>query len=633
MKLSIRRKLLIGFTLLLVLSSLIQGFSFTIIQQYISSQITTLQEVEANDGATFILNFFTKLNTESLGLARSFNQDNGNFVTVATYTLKNNNYIQKITILSSLGHERAIVDPSGQVIKDKLTYEVYSDPFKSAVAGIPAISQVYYLGDNSEPYIDTFYPIYGNRHTVVGAVKMQVNLNQLRSELAHVKLGNNGYIYVVDKDGVLISHPSQQYVLERPVLASRNVIADALKNTHPTFQHEQYRNEKNVDVVAKAIRISDYNWVAVFEQPTSEAFSFLTFIRNLFIVTLGASFIFLLLIALYLSENLTRPIRKLQQSAEQVESGQRIKIIRISSGDEIESLSHSFASLIDQLLEREHLLEQISSQLKDANEKLKALDKLKNEFVSVASHELRTPMTAIKSYLWMALKGKGGELNEKQRYYIERSYNSVDRLVRLVNDMLNISRIESGRISIEFQSVDLNRLTQEVVDEVLPRAGELGISVTIQKLGSHPRVLADPDKIKEVLFNLIGNSLKFTPKGGSITVSFSQQNGFIETMIKDTGAGIAQEDMGKLFQKFGLLTGSYITNQTSTSLGTGLGLYICRSIIDLHGGEIKAASQGRGNGAIFTFTLKEFKESESQTFKTENPADKKDSVDLIHAEL
>ncbi len=594
MKLSIRRKLLIGFTLLLVLSSLIQGFSFTIIQQYISSQITTLQEVEANDGATFILNFFTKLNTESLGLARSFNQDNGNFVTVATYTLKNNNYIQKITILSSLGHERAIVDPSGQVIKDKLTYEVYSDPF---------------------------------------AVKMQVNLNQLRSELAHVKLGNNGYIYVVDKDGVLISHPSQQYVLERPVLASRNVIADALKNTHPTFQHEQYRNEKNVDVVAKAIRISDYNWVAVFEQPTSEAFSFLTFIRNLFIVTLGASFIFLLLIALYLSENLTRPIRKLQQSAEQVESGQRIKIIRISSGDEIESLSHSFASLIDQLLEREHLLEQISSQLKDANEKLKALDKLKNEFVSVASHELRTPMTAIKSYLWMALKGKGGELNEKQRYYIERSYNSVDRLVRLVNDMLNISRIESGRISIEFQSVDLNRLTQEVVDEVLPRAGELGISVTIQKLGSHPRVLADPDKIKEVLFNLIGNSLKFTPKGGSITVSFSQQNGFIETMIKDTGAGIAQEDMGKLFQKFGLLTGSYITNQTSTSLGTGLGLYICRSIIDLHGGEIKAASQGRGNGAIFTFTLKEFKESESQTFKTENPADKKDSVDLIHAEL
>src|SRR6185312_15316370 len=131
-------------------------------------------------------------------------------------------------------------------------------------------------------------------------------------------------------------------------------------------------------------------------------------------------------------------------------------------------------------------------------------------------------------------KGKGGPLNEKQKYYVERSYNSVDRLVRLVNDMLNISRIESGHITIEFQSVDLNTLTQEVVDEVLPRAGEVGVSVSVQKLGSLPSVLADPDKIKEVLFNLIGNSLKFTPKGGSITVNFTENNGFIETTVKDT---------------------------------------------------------------------------------------------------
>ena len=109
-----------------------------------------------------------------------------------------------------------------------------------------------------------------------------------------------------------------------------------------------------------------------------------------------------------------------------------------------------------------------NNKLQAANNQLQVLDKLKNEFVSVASHELRTPMTAIKSYLWMALKGKGGALNEKQKYYIERSYNSVDRLVRLVNDMLNISRIESGRFTIEFQSVDLNSLTPVVVDELLP---------------------------------------------------------------------------------------------------------------------------------------------------------------------
>ena len=188
------------------------------------------------------------------------------------------------------------------------------------------------------------------------------------------------------------------------------------------------------------------------------------------------------------------------------------------------------------------------TQVQTANERLKAIDLLKNEFVSVASHELRTPMTAIKSYLWMALQGKGGKLTEKQQYYIERGYNSADRLIRLVNDMLNISRIESGRITISMQSVDLLKLTQEVVEEVLPRAKEVGVTVTIAKTEALPPVLADPDKLKEVLFNLIGNSLKFTPKDGTVTVSFARKGDMIETKVIDNGVGIAPEDLGKLFQ-------------------------------------------------------------------------------------
>lgn len=271
------------------------------------------------------------------------------------------------------------------------------------------------------------------------------------------------------------------------------------------------------------------------------------------------------------------------------------------------------------------------NEVKNANNRLKALDKLKNEFVSVASHELRTPMTAIKSYLWMALNDKGGPLNEKQRYYVERGYNSVDRLIRLVNDMLNISRIESGRITIELQSVDLAKLTQDVVDEVMPRAHELGVTVTLQNNEVLPRVLADADKIKEVIINLIGNSLKFTPKGGSITLSFYKKDGFVGTKIVDTGIGIEPQDIGKLFQKFGLLPGSYITNQTA--MGTGLGLYICRSIIDMHSGTIKAESEGRDKGATFSFTVKEFKDSDQQNLKKEENDDHSDKVDLIHATI
>jgi len=244
-------------------------------------------------------------------------------------------------------------------------------------------------------------------------------------------------------------------------------------------------------------------------------------------------------------------------------------------------------------------------------------------------------MTAIKSYLWMALEGKGGLLNEKQKYYIQRGYNSVDRLIRLVNDMLNISRIESGRITIDLQATDLVSLAQEVVDEILPRAKEVEVTITLQKPESLPPVLADPDKIKEVLFNLIGNSLKFTPKGGAITVSFTEKDDFVETDVKDTGAGIVSDDKGKLFQKFGLLEGSYITNQTSTHMGTGLGLYICRSIIELHHGEIKADSEGRGKGSTFSFTLKKITDADVQNLKKEEKenAENKDGTDLIHTQI
>jgi signal transduction histidine kinase len=624
MKLSIRRKLLTGFTLLLFLAFLIQSFSFGIVQEYISSQITTLQEVEVNNGANDVENFFSQLNTEGSGLSENYYKDPQNFLKIAEYSIKNDNFIQEeeIAVLSPLGHELVKIMPSGPVSNENLTYEVYSDPFKSAVAGTPAISQVYYLGENSEPYIDTFYPIFAKGHRVIGVIKLQVNLNQLQKELVHIRLGNNGYIYIVDRNGVLISHPSNAYVLERPVLTSRKIISDALNHTSSSFQDEQYTNEKNVQVIAKAIRISEYNWVVVFEQPTSEAFSFLTFIRNLFIVTVGVSFLFLLLISLFLSENLTRSIRSLQRSVEQIEKRQIFLFTPINTGDEIESLSHSFATLIDQLMAREHLLEQISSQLKNANEKLKALDKLKNEFVSVASHELRTPMTSIKSYLWMALKGKGGELNEKQRYYIERSYNSVERLVRLVNDMLDISRIESGHIRLDFQQVDIILLTHEVIDEFLPRANELGVTLTVQEEKTSFKVLADSDKIKQVLFNLIGNALKFTPRGGVISLKFIQKGEFIETRVRDTGSGIAPEDVEKLFQKFGLLPGSYITNQTTVG-GTGLGLYICRSIIGLHHGTIRADSPGPGKGATFIFTLKVFQEADLEEIKKQQIEEEK----------
>lgn len=272
-------------------------------------------------------------------------------------------------------------------------------------------------------------------------------------------------------------------------------------------------------------------------------------------------------------------------------------------------------------------LKDTTEKLKVANEKLKELDQLKDDFVSVASHELRTPMTAIKSYLWMALNGRGGPVTEKQKYYLDTAYSSTERLIKLVNNMLNVARIESGRIEIEPSKFAMPNLVKDVIDEVTPRATELGLTLEYAKDGKAlPSVVADYDKIKEVLINLIGNSLKFTPKGGKITVSCQEKNGFVESAVTDTGKGISKEDLSKLFRKFGMLDGQFTVQMAGG--GTGLGLYISKEIVKLHGGTIWATSPGEGKGSTFAFSLK----SAPKTFVAKSKKEEgEEKLGLIHS--
>ncbi len=260
--------------------------------------------------------------------------------------------------------------------------------------------------------------------------------------------------------------------------------------------------------------------------------------------------------------------------------------------------------------------------LQAANQQLQELDRLKDEFLSITSHELRTPLTAIRSYLWMVLAGKGGELKDKQKYYLERSYNSTERLIKLVNDMLNVSRIEAGNLILNAQPLDMKQLCLEVIDELKGRAEELELELTLQTAENDEEnteylVAASPNKIKEVLINLVGNSLKFTPKGGSVSISLQKNDNHIITQVTDTGIGLNGQNKKSLFEKFGLVEGSYKVNQEA-SQGTGLGLYICKSIIDLHKGKIWAESAGKNKGSTFTFSLPIFSEETLETINKNN---------------
>jgi len=284
-------------------------------------------------------------------------------------------------------------------------------------------------------------------------------------------------------------------------------------------------------------------------------------------------------------------------------------VLSLGLAKRVDDLSRAERETIDELIDavaiainRAQLLENINSantQLQSANEKLKVLDKLKDEFVSVASHELRTPMTAIKSYAWLALNGKGGALEPKAKEYVNRVYLSTERLIHLVNEMLDVSRIESGRVKLALKLFDPVVLLADIQNEFHARAQENGIQLRLEKIGVVPQVTADSEKIQQVIENLVGNAMKFTPKDGSITMRIASTDSAITISITDTGAGIGDEDMPKLFHKFGRLEHSLVSMKSNS---TGLGLYIAKQYVELHGGTISAASQ-LGKGSTFTFSL------------------------------
>lgn len=258
-------------------------------------------------------------------------------------------------------------------------------------------------------------------------------------------------------------------------------------------------------------------------------------------------------------------------------------------------------SLSFKLEDTEDSLTKITQQVYEMNAKLHQLDKLKNDFVSVASHELRTPMTAIKSYAWLALHRSDVKLSDKLEKYLIRVLISTERLINLVNDLLNISRIESGKIEITPEPVDLVSLIKDIIDEVYySKSTEKKVKFEVLEKVV-PKAFADPEKLRQVFLNLAGNSLKFTQPGGKITFDFFTDGNVVEVSVSDTGIGISKEDLSRLFQKFGRLDNSYAA--TASSGGTGLGLYISKNLVELMHGKIKANSKGINKGATFTVSL------------------------------
>jgi signal transduction histidine kinase len=226
------------------------------------------------------------------------------------------------------------------------------------------------------------------------------------------------------------------------------------------------------------------------------------------------------------------------------------------------------------------------------------LDRMKTEFVSQVSHELRTPLTAIKGFTELLLEDDGSSANEEQREYLTIVKSNVDRLVALINDLLDISRIESGKIVLNLEAVDVATLVQAVATTMQPLLERKEQTIAVCTEPGLPAVHADQDRVMQVLTNLVGNAHKYTGTGGTIDVDASRQGDRVCIAVRDNGVGIPPEDIPKLFTRFFRVDSSL----TRAIGGTGLGLSIAKSIVELHGGTISVESE-LGKGSVFSFTL------------------------------
>lgn len=274
-----------------------------------------------------------------------------------------------------------------------------------------------------------------------------------------------------------------------------------------------------------------------------------------------------------------------------------LSILAAQIGTAIEN-SRLYAELFGSHEELERKVAERTKELAKLNEELKKLNKMKSDFISAVSHELRTPLTSIKGYASILMTGKLGEVSAVQKERLEKIDKHSNSLAHLINNLLDIARIESGKVQMDIKEVPIKEMLDSIMDIIMPQVKEKNISIKLNLKLTTEKIKADPGQLERVFLNLISNAIKFTPDKGKITISGEDRNEYVEFSIEDTGIGIPKKDMDKLFEEF-FRADNALDQKVK---GSGLGLSLVKKIIEAHRGKIWAQSE-LNKGTRFTFTL------------------------------
>ncbi len=437
-----------------------------------------------------------------------------------------------------------------------------------------------------------------------GVVGEILDLRVIQDLVRQTRLGTSGYVYAIDARGVPIAHPNSAAFTNRSLAFPQVTRALASSQTGSTVG----RNFRGQRVLSTWATVGPVGWKVFVEQPESAAFAPVRGKIWRTALLLAAFLAAGIGLSVLLARRLARPVKQMRTAAGRIGAGAYDERIELRRRDELggladelngmaASLQASVQSLEQKVEERTRELQRALAELSRKGRQLEVASEHKSHFLANMSHELRTPLNAIIGFSQVLRQRLFGPINEKQEEYLDDILSSGNHLLSLINDVLDLSKVEAGQVELEVASLSLREALERGVVMVREPATKHGVRLSLELAPGVDLVEGDERRLRQVIFNLLSNAVKFTPEGGEVVVATASRDHEVLISVTDTGPGIRVEDHERIFEEF---------QQTDVGVqqreGTGLGLALSKRLVELHGGRIWVESEP-GHGSRFVFTL------------------------------
>jgi signal transduction histidine kinase len=494
------------------------------------------------------------------------------------------------------------------------------DYFHEAMSGEVVISQPIISKSTNRPIIVIAAPVKNN-NIIVGVVGVTINLELISDIINHEKVDNDGYAFMIGKDGVIIAHPNKEYIFKHNVLTDSNSkireIGAKMINGEMNIDHYNYDGLEKI-VYYKQVHSAGWS-IAVTSNYASVIKSVIKV--KIHLLTLGAMIVTGIALLLFFHIScLVKPINSLKKCMEIAIDGDLNVQSNIASDDEIGVLSHSFNALIK---ENKRLLEEA-----------REYDKLKTEFFSNLSHELKTPLNIIfSSTQLMSLYCENDAINfdnSKLTKHINTTKQNCYRLLRLVNNLIDITRIDSGYLKLNLQNGNIIEVIEDITLSTVEYVESKGRIIEFDTDVEEKYMAFDSEKMERIILNLISNAVKFTTQKDKIEVKIYDKEESVLISVKDTGIGIPKEKQEIIFERFRQADSLYSRSHE----GSGIGLALVKSLVEMHRGKISVISEiGEGAEFIIELPIDNIVEDTCENRETTKLVVHKDNVERIQIEF